>query len=130
MEFPALTERTYNDSRRKLSVLAQAMALDVIHRAQSQAVTLILQAGLPDDAARLLKSDIAESLLAKDVARVVECEGYLQVPTAARREEILEQALVGTLLGWVSQKVEQEDAHRLLQAVLSLYEPSNPDGRP
>jgi hypothetical protein len=129
MELPALTERTYNDSRRQLSVLAQAMALDVIHRAQSQAVTLIFQAGLPDAAARLLKSDIAETILAKDVARIVECDGYQQVATAARREDILEQALVGTLLGWVSQKVEPADAHRLLQAVLSLYAPSTPDAR-
>ena len=126
MELPLLTERTYNDSRKRLSVLAQAMALDAVHRAQAQAQALLAGSGASPDTLRLLRSDVAESLLARDVARVVGLEDYAQLRTPAQREDILVQALTGTLFSWVASRAPRADAGRVLETVLSLYAPHSP----
>jgi hypothetical protein len=97
---------------------AQANALDVIHLVQTQLLRLALQIQLPDTACRLIKSDVAESILARDVQRITDLSDYQALTDRAPREAALEAGLYGTLLAWVVSRISPDLAHRLMQAAL------------
>jgi len=126
MPLPTLTERSYFEARQKLVLLAQANALDVIHLVQTQMLRLALQVELPDDACRLIKSDVAESILAKDVQRLTDLPGYRQLTDRNARESTLESGLYGTLLAWVGSRLPDDHAQALIQAAFDAM--TNPDG--
>ena len=126
MTLPTLTDRSYFEARQKLVLLAQANALDVIHLVQTQMLRLALQLELPEDACRLIKCDVAESILAKDVQRVTVLPGYGQLTSRNAREAALESGLFGTLLAWVGARLSDDQAQSLMQAAFDAM--TNPDG--
>lgn len=126
MPLPTLTDRSYFDARQKLMLLAQANALDVIHLVQTQMLRLVLRVELPEDACRLVKSDVAESILAKDVQRITDLPGYQQLGERNAREAALESGLYGTLLAWVGSRLSDDRAQILMQAAFDAM--TNPDG--
>ncbi|KWU23362.1 hypothetical protein AS149_37460 [Burkholderia cenocepacia] len=107
---------------------AQANALDVIHLVQTQLLRLALQIDLPDSACRLVKSDVAESILAKDVHRITDMPEYQVLTERKARESALEAGLYGTLLTWLASRLEFYLAHKLMQAALdSMMKPTDSD---
>ena len=118
MTLPTLTDRSFYESRRRLMLQAQANALDVIHLVQTQLLRLALQIELPDTACRLIKSDVAESILARDVQRITDLSDYQALTDRTPREAALEAGLYGTLLAWVASRISPDLAHRLMQAAL------------
>lgn len=122
MTTPLVNERTYNETKRQLSLLARVMALDVVHRVQSRLLAMALEHELRDEVCRLIKSDIAESILAKDLRRVAQLPMYAGIESTHAREDALEAHLFGTLLGWILMKTTEAETARLVRCVVDLYE--------
>ncbi|MNR71466.1 hypothetical protein D3C71_20920 [compost metagenome] len=117
-----INERTYKETKRRLSLLARVVALDVIDQAQGRLQHLVKELGLPDEVARLVRSDVAESILAKDVQRVAGLPDFEQLVSTEQRGNALEAHLFATLVGWILTKTSEEDTAKLIKGVMVLYE--------
>ena len=118
MPFPDLNNQTFYASRQKLTVLAQARALDVVRRVQIEGLRIAIRAGMSDAACRLMKADVTESVLAKDVLRVAALPDYATLDTPEEREQALEAGLTGALLTWVASRLSRTEADQLYGAFL------------
>ncbi len=102
-----------------LEALSQATlvnALPSIHVVQRMVADALLAQPQGERLARLGKSDIVETLLAKATAIIATDAAYSLLTTDHRREEFLEAHLRVALVGWLEGKVNCSSELRALQA--------------
>lgn len=116
-----LTSKSFNTSNRRLCELAQVLVLDVIRHVQACTHTLLKSKKLSAELLRWVKSDLTETVLAKDVEQLSAESEYIAQPTVELKTMMLEQALTGTLIAWLITKADREDTELLLQATRTLY---------
>lgn len=118
-EMPQVTEHSYQESKRKLSMLAQLTALDVVQSVRRHLRAAAVHLAISDPVTRLIGADVTESILAVRVGEVALSDEYKACQTLNERSVLLEGLLTVHLLNWLMQRDETGEAQRLARAMLA-----------
>jgi len=118
---PLFTEHTYNDARKALAMATRTNAEQLLALVQRQVSCFLTDLSVDPTVIRLAKSDIAETLLAKEALRHAHDEDYQGIESLRDRQDYLQLVLAIFLFDWLALQVSNAQQRTLVSDSARYY---------
>jgi hypothetical protein len=112
---PLYHDRMFFDARKRLAVATRLDAMHCLSAVRRLVAELLTSLCAEPALVRVVRSDIVETLLAREALRIAAMEPYQTISRAADREQLLEFALTGYLLDWLQERTEDPTQRALIE---------------
>lgn len=118
---PLFTENTYNDARKALALATRINAEQWLALVQRQVSCFLTDLAVDPVVIRLAKSDIAETLLAKESLRHASDPEYQAIESLTDRQDYLQLVLAIFLFDWLALQVSNAQQRSLVSDGARYY---------
>jgi len=116
-----LTNRVFNDARKALVLATRVDALQCLSAVRRLVAEILTSLCADASVVRLVTSDLAETLLARESLRIAQMPSYRSVTKTSERESLLEIALVGYLFDWTLERTSDASQHSIVLQGAQLF---------
>jgi hypothetical protein len=112
--FSFINDRAFNEARKTLATATRIDAVHCLTAVRRLVADMLASLCVDPIVVRLVLSDIAETLLAREALRIADLEAYQSVNKIADRENLMEIALTGYLFDWALSRVDDASQRQLI----------------
>lgn len=112
---PLYHDRMFFDARKRLAVATRLDAMHCLSAVRRRVAELLTSLCAEPALVRTVRSDLVETLLAREALRIAAMEPYQTVTRTCDREQLLEFALTGYLFDWLQDRTHDPMQHALIE---------------